>query len=280
MTVTLIVPIYNEGSFLPRCLDSIEKQSSMIDEVLLIDDGSTDLSAMVARDYCERNQNWHLIRLGKNNGVSAARNKGMEFAGSDWITFLDADDELAPGAIGTMQKAVEKYPDENIFQFNNLVYFSPFGSSVTTNNNRFGHYDIRHIHNNASATCLNTKKWCMVWNKLYRKNIILMNGARFKVGLQYGEDEHFNLQLLLAGVRVLNIDAATIIRHKDNQSSLSHIKTIETLEHQDHELRELLHRHCGVKEPWQNITGIIRTLDEHHNSPTYEAAGWREKHEA
>ena len=278
MTITLIVPIYNEEFFLPRCLESIEKQTSKPDEVVLINDGSTDGSRKIAKDFAMRN-GWNLITK-RNAGVSAARNDGIMAAKSDWITFLDADDELTPGAIETMRKAVEKYPDENVFQFNNLVYFAPFGSSVTTNNNRFGHYDIRHIHNNTSATCLNTKKWYMVWNKLYRKNTILMNGARFKFGLQYGEDEHFNLQLLLAGVRVLNIDAATIIRHKDNQGSLSHIKTIETLEHQDHELRELLHRHCGVKEPWQNITGIVRTLEEHHNSPTYEAAGWREKHEA
>lgn len=279
MSIALIVPIYNEEPFLPRCLDSIEKLKTKPDEVILIDDGSTDKSLDIAEIYASRNC-WSMIAKKQNAGVSAARNDGISAAKSDWITFLDADDAITPDAIDIMQKTANKYPDENVFQFNNLVFFAPFGTSVTTNNNRFGHYDIRHIHNSACSTSENTKKWCMVWNKLYRRQTILEKNVRFKFGLQYGEDEHFNLQLLLAGVRVLNIPEATLIRYKDNKGSLCHIKTLETLEHQDHELRELLHRHCGVKEPWQNIAGIIRTLEEHHNSPTYEAAGWREKHEA
>ena len=279
MTITLIVPIYNEEFFLPRCLESIEKQTSKPDEVILMNDGSTDGSKKIVEDFAKRN-GWRIITEMQNVGVSAARNDGITAAKSDWITFLDADDELTPQAVEFMRKSVANYPDEDVFQFNNLVFMPAFGSKMQTSSNRFGHYDIRHIHNNNSPTCQNTKKWCMVWNKLYRKDTILMNGVRFKFGMQYGEDEHFNLQLLLAGIRILNIEADTVVRHHDNKGSLCHIKTLKSLEAQDHELRELLHRHCGVDEPWRNIAGIMRTLDEHHNSPTYEAAGWREAHEA
>ena len=94
-TISTIIPFYNSGSNLGRMLDSILAGTLIPDEIILIDDGSTDDSASIANSYCADHNCIHYYRQ-EHAGVSAARNLGMSLATGEWISFLDSDDYIEP----------------------------------------------------------------------------------------------------------------------------------------------------------------------------------------
>jgi glycosyltransferase involved in cell wall biosynthesis len=103
--VTAIVPCFNAGPLLRRSLDSIFIQSRTIDEVIVVDDGSTDGSAAVAAEYPVR-----LLRHERNRGASAARNAGLRAATHDLIAWLDADDCWDPEHCETVVPLLIEHP--------------------------------------------------------------------------------------------------------------------------------------------------------------------------
>lgn len=109
--VTVVVPLYNKRPFIRRCLDSIATQSVLPDEVIVIDDGSTDGGPQIVADFSGLP-----IRLihQENAGVSAARNLGIQEASHNWVAFLDADDQYLSDAIKNFRLARDEYPDASV----------------------------------------------------------------------------------------------------------------------------------------------------------------------
>lgn len=105
--VSVIIPVYNTADYLPQCLDSLLRQPFAGFELILVDDGSTDGSAAVADNYAASDLRVRVIHQ-PNQGVSAARNRGLDAASGIYVTFVDADDwveegyfeQLAPAAAG------------------------------------------------------------------------------------------------------------------------------------------------------------------------------------
>ena len=105
--ISVIIPVYNVEEFLNECVDSVLDQSinnmELTDgyernlQILLIDDGSTDESAIIAKKYAEKYENVEYI-YEENQGLGHARNYGCEFAEGDYIIFLDSDDLVRPYA--------------------------------------------------------------------------------------------------------------------------------------------------------------------------------------
>lgn len=93
--VSVILPIYNVASYLPRCLDSLLAQKLSSLEIVLVDDGSLDESGKICDQYAEVYSNIKVYHQ-KNAGVSLARNAGLRIAGGDYIGFVDPDDFVAP----------------------------------------------------------------------------------------------------------------------------------------------------------------------------------------
>ena len=102
MAVSIIIPTYNYGRFLTRCVDAALAQTSAPVEVIVVDDGSTDSTQEVMRAYEGRVQYIHQA----NQGLSGARNTGARHARGDWFLFCDADDMLAPRAVEWLTAAV------------------------------------------------------------------------------------------------------------------------------------------------------------------------------
>lgn len=99
--VSIIVPIYNAEAHLERCISSLLAQSYSDTEILLINDGSTDDSLKICNAFATANMHIRVISQ-DNQGVSSARNRGIESAKGDFLTFIDADDVIAPDAISKM----------------------------------------------------------------------------------------------------------------------------------------------------------------------------------
>ena len=90
--VTIIVPVYNREKYIKETIDSILKQTYTNYEVIFIDDCSTDGSLEILEEYCNLYNNFKLIKLKRNMGVSFARNIGIRKASGRYIAFLDSDD--------------------------------------------------------------------------------------------------------------------------------------------------------------------------------------------
>lgn len=100
--ISIIIPLYNVENYVVQCLDSFEKQLYKNFELIIVNDGSTDKSAYVVREYMEKsNMNIKLIEQ-NNSGVSAARNKGLDLASGEYICFVDPDDMVRPEYLSVM----------------------------------------------------------------------------------------------------------------------------------------------------------------------------------
>lgn len=92
--ISIIIPIYNVEKYLEKCLDRILNQTYKNLEIILIDDGSTDNSPNICNSYCEKDKRIKIIHK-NNEGVSSARNKGIELSKGKYIVFIDSDDYVS-----------------------------------------------------------------------------------------------------------------------------------------------------------------------------------------
>ena len=96
LSISVVIPAYNAAETIARAVNSVLAQSRRPDEIIVVDDGSTDKTAEKIKDFGD------MVRYiyQENAGASVARNRGVEAAGSEWIAFLDADDEWLPERLG------------------------------------------------------------------------------------------------------------------------------------------------------------------------------------
>lgn len=105
ITISLIIPVYNAESYLRKCIDSVFNQVYVPDQIILVDDGSTDDSPKICDDYANDNSIVEVIHK-KNEGLGFARNTGLEAAWGDYVAFLDSDDYLDADFFTVMKSAV------------------------------------------------------------------------------------------------------------------------------------------------------------------------------
>ncbi|AKB39127.1 glycosyltransferase family 2 protein [Methanosarcina mazei] len=110
--VSVVIPLYNKEPHIGQALNSVLNQTFQEFEVIIIDDGSTDKSAEIVKNFTDSR-----IRLiqQENAGVSAARNRGIEEAKADLVAFLDADDEWTPSFLATILGLRNKYPEAGAY---------------------------------------------------------------------------------------------------------------------------------------------------------------------
>ena len=117
--VSIIIPVFNGQDSVEAAIDSILKQNPKQTEIIVINDGSTDRTGSICRQYEQRGKIVYLEQ--KNQGKSAARNHGLEFARGKYIAFLDADDLSAPGSIDKRAMILDNHPDVHMVFANVLV---------------------------------------------------------------------------------------------------------------------------------------------------------------
>lgn len=255
-TITLIVPAYNEGPFIDRAIQSIRNQTVPFDQVILVDDCSTDGT----REKIVAQTDFVRIEHPDNRGVSAARNSGLEQATSDWVTFLDADDELLPDACEKMHQAIDNWSGRTGWiQFNHLRHYAAINKTVKKYWNEDSWTTVENLH---EKQC-----WWGVWNKLINRKFIWEN---FDEDMRYGEDGVWVLEHILWGEKIRNINQETVIHHFENPNSLTKSKTKEQLDALEWKLRWILATHATVAEPYENIKAIIGCIDSVRANPHYK----------
>ena len=126
-TLSVIIPNYNKGKYIGKCIQSVLEQSLLPDEIIVVDDCSTDDSLLVLEKIVKQGKDINILRLEKNGGVSQARNAGLKAAQGEYVTFLDADDYYAnqDKLINEMRLIQEK--GEDIVAYSRLVFVKEDG---------------------------------------------------------------------------------------------------------------------------------------------------------
>ena len=101
--ISIIIPAYNSGLYIGRCLDSVTAAIDANCEVVVVNDGSTDDTAAIVRSYAERDRRIEFIELEKHIGPGAARKAGVDYAQGDSVLFMDADDTMPAKAIAELR---------------------------------------------------------------------------------------------------------------------------------------------------------------------------------
>lgn len=216
--ISIVVPFWNSEKWLGRCCESLHRQEGDF-LFLLIDDHSTDNGKEIAYEYCMKDQRFRLLTQVHSKGVSGARNTGIDYAvqSSDWVTFLDADDELLDGAYRAFTRAIKADPKANMHQFNHMRYYTAIDKLTLKYTNESGVYKFSDLPN----------MWFSVWNTLYKADFI--KDIRFDEDLQYGEDGMFNIECFIKDNYLHHVEMTTVKHRFDNKDSLSKTKTPEDI---------------------------------------------------
>ena len=190
--VSIIVPVYNAEQYLRRCVDSILNQEYTDFELFLIDDGSTDTSGDICEEYGDKDPRVTVIRK-ENTGVSDSRNQALGRARGKYLQFLDSDDWITPDATRLFVRAAEEYGcDMVISDFYRVVgeRLSPKGDieeeGVLTREEFAAHM----MENPADFY------YGVLWNKLYRRDLVEEHGLRMDTNINWCEDFMFNLEYI------------------------------------------------------------------------------------
>jgi glycosyltransferase involved in cell wall biosynthesis len=220
--ISIIIPVYNCSKYINKCIDSIINQKGVDYEILLIDDGSTDSSGNICDLYAKKHKNI-MVYHKENEGVSAARNTGIDKCRGEYITFVDSDDFLEPNALSLkLKKLIELDVDIVIGSFNK---FSSEGDLITPIQNTDGDslLDANEIVEYTISYLRNPRKKQMLmscWGKLFRMSIIEKNSIRFDTSLHNAEDLDFNFNYLSYVKSALFIEQ-TVYNYQKNMSYTS-----------------------------------------------------------
>ncbi|KIL52981.1 glycosyltransferase [Jeotgalibacillus campisalis] len=192
--VSVIVPVYNAEKYLEICIKSLIDQTLAECEFIFVNDGSTDGSEEIISRYIKSDNRIKLINQ-KNNGVSAARNAGIEKAVGKYIGFVDADDHVQKDMFEIFHENGEKYKAD--------VVFSDLISELDGCNLKTGYpfikgkvLDKSYIETVIIPYIIEEDSFNSVCNKVYRNNIIKNNKIAFTTDISLGEDGYFNLQVM------------------------------------------------------------------------------------
>ncbi len=188
--ISVIVPVYNGQNYLRKCIVSIEEQTYKPIQVIIVNDGSTDGTGKVCRELEQEYENIQIIEM-EDEGVSAARNAGLNQTKGEFLTFVDADDRLLPDTIARLYRCIM----ETELDIAGCGFFTWTKEEELPGEER---------HQGEEAPALYTpdaflregilKGNSRCWSKLYRTSAI--GEQRFRQGLTIGEDMLFLVDLL------------------------------------------------------------------------------------
>lgn len=200
MKISVVVPVYNVEKYIEQCLDSIIDQTYRDLQIILVDDGSTDGSAIICDEYAAKDSRISIIHQ-PNGGVSVARNTGIEAATGDYLTFVDSDDWLESGMYEKMVNQLNNSSGLDMVMCDSTL-ITKDSEIKSTDFIREGYYSKSQIVSELYPVLLVTEDFgkiplVSVWNCLMKRSILMHHHIRFDPGLRYGEDYLFMPEILI-----------------------------------------------------------------------------------
>lgn len=218
--ISVIIPVYNRADYLPDCLESLLAQTYSNLQIILIDDGSTDDSPTLCREYAARDSRVVFLQ-GSHGGVSAARNLGLDAATGDYVYFLDSDDAIHPTLLSALLTAMQNYqasmgctllanvPNARWSQALNLINQTP--PEVQP---EFRDFDTTMAH----VFRLHRPIFGLIGSVMMARELI--GSTRFREDLFIGEDFYFIYENLIKGTSSVVIPQRLYFcRHHDSNAT-------------------------------------------------------------
>ncbi len=215
--ISVVMPTYNRIDLLPRSIESILNQTYKDFEFIIVDDGSTDGSVSLIRDYQKKDKRIRLIQNDKNRGISYSRNRGMDVARGKYIAIMDSDDFSEPDRLQKSIRFFQKHPDYHVV---NSVYYE-MGKEGINN-------------------WVPPKRWEIIFNfanyytnlAVYDLNFVRSHHIRYNEELISAEDYDFWSKIRLAGGKLgmINEPLIRLRRHRSHtQEYYQNIKNVQKI---------------------------------------------------
>ena len=232
--ISVIIPIYNLDKYLPKCIDSVLAQTYTNLEVIPVDDGSSDNSAQLLKEYALKDNRVKPI-FKENGGVSSARNTGLNNCTGDYIYFLDGDDWIAPNTIEKLYGYSERYDvvqashieahDSGLEKIPGDIIVS--NKEIENKEEMLSGYFLGEIY---ESSC----------NKLYRRSVI--GDLRFDEGLAVAEDSSFVYNVLKNTKSIKLLDDTTYFYYIRENSCIHSVisdKHFKVMDLRDKQYKEI-----------------------------------------
>lgn len=218
MKFSFVIPVYNTGDLLEKCIRSITSSSTESYEIIIINDGSTDDSLQIAEKLAQKHTAIRVVNQ-TNKGQGAARNTGIDMARGEYIWFVDSDDWLLDGALRRIETVTSQYkPDVLVLNY-----------AVATEDGRYQPVSnipakfvgqvcqpARDEQLFACVSCWSAPPWRLVC----KRDLLIQEKITFAEGLFY-EDHPFAIRLMLAATRVF-IDPPVSYAYFQRPGSTTH----------------------------------------------------------
>lgn len=203
--ISIIIPVYNVEKYLARCIDSILLQSFKDFEVICINDGSKDNSLKILKKYKNIDNRIKVINK-KNEGSGEARNRGLELARGKYISFVDSDDWLNEKFLEVMYKKIIN-SEYDIVMCNPIIVYNKNKEILRTG--KFKELDFK----KNPFEIIEILNMPIIWNKLYKKEILLKHNIKFPKFL-YHQDVEFLYKVLVNTKKIYKIEKGLYYYYK------------------------------------------------------------------
>ncbi len=245
--VSVVIPVWNGEHTLARCLNSVQCQTWQNLEIIVVDDGSTDGTAKVLETEAAKDPRIHAIHQ-ENAGVSKARNHGIAQCRGVYTRFVDADDVLPMDSIEHLVRcAEENHADLVLAAYTDVVGHvhrerALVKREYTVDNNDF----LRHMNRKS-----NSFYYGVLWNKLFRTEIIRRFDLQFVSGLSYGEDMVFVCSYL-EHVKRLTFTRKSVYEYIRNPKGMTAHQALDSLRHPARNIRVKFRIYAALKQMYCN----------------------------
>lgn len=236
MLVSILVPMYNTSKYLDRCMKSLLNQTYSNLEIILINDGSTDDSLQKALSWQEKDSRVHIFSY-PNGGISKTRNRALDHAQGEYVTFVDSDDFLDVRMVEALVNEAKK-KDLDVVQCGFVMDFGPF-PFYRLNSGHKTFDTIEAMHMIAKEKYLNNYPW----GKLYRRSCF--DTVRFPENMKGFEDTCTVFQALAHAKKIGTI-SKRYYHYAQRMGSLTNCMSLDTVylmreayEYQEKRMHEL-----------------------------------------
>ncbi len=237
MVISVIVPCYKGERHIASCLENLLGQNYQMElEIIVVIDGDVDKSASIARNYPVK-----VIVLEKNQGLSAARNIGLDASTGDYVHFMDVDDKINGDFYANMSVALFD-TDADIACSGMFNDSKPYKCQIF---NKMKVYSRERERMSITWVI----KWGYVWRYIFRRRFLIDNNLKFEVG-RLIEDRYFSFQALYFAKKIVTVPGS-VYTYRNTEGSIMNIK--------DREWRERIHadkKHSDV---------MIKEFAKHHH---------------
>ena len=214
--ISIIVPVYKVEKYLRRCLDSIVAQTFTDWECILVDDGSPDNSGKICDEYAGKDNRFRVFHQ-ENQGVSAARNKGLDEAKGEWITFIDSDDWIEKEMLAELYDCAVKNEAEVVLSGLNITDGKTKGEQLKIKNGELS------MPTDFTWT---TQGPCA---KLFKRTILCKYNIRFPNGFAIAEDLYFTFKVYWNTDKIWGMDKI-FYNYFQNEKSAVHTISKEKIQ--------------------------------------------------